>query len=450
MPEISRDQQARLRTLCEGFKGWPLIIRLANGRFKRDHGRSSLDSIVKEYEQLLLDRAIRGWDIDGTEDDRTAKRRTLVGYCLQAGLDALVSERERMALASLSVFPEDTEIPIPVISDFWRELLANESISNGFSAIQANTLLAEFDDLSFFRKYTGVNGGLQLHDEVLAYLTTLHTPSQNKQLHECVVRALQRHCKSDEWHRLSAHHTYGWKYLLYHLEMAGQIDLANQLRIDSKWIRSKLSTVGYTAVKIGFSSELANDQGKRVGRAVALSGRVLESRPEALALQLFGRLAHETDGKIQDMLSVIRTSPEFWPRPIKPHLPPLGMELLQLVGHKARVRSALFDQSGQRILTASEDGSAQLWDSSTGLRIGPPLRHDGPVNSAVFDLEGVQVLSTSDDKTARLWDAATGTQIGPSLCHRDKVVHAVFSPDGSLVLVVSRRWWKFEGGVISG
>jgi WD40 repeat protein len=68
------------------------------------------------------------------------------------------------------------------------------------------------------------------------------------------------------------------------------------------------------------------------------------------------------------------------------------------------VNSAVFAPDGGRILTASTDKTARLWD-----RDGNPLAtlggHTSGVNSAVFAPDGGRIVTASDDKTARLWEA---------------------------------------------
>ena len=102
--------------------------------------------------------------------------------------------------------------------------------------------------------------------------------------------------------------------------------------------------------------------------------------------------------------------------------------------------SAAFSPDGQRIVTASDDKTARLWDAATGKPIGEPLEgHDDAVMSAAFSPDGQRIVTASLDKTARIWDAATGKPIGePLKGHDDTVYSAAFSPDGQRIVTASR------------
>jgi WD40 repeat protein len=81
-------------------------------------------------------------------------------------------------------------------------------------------------------------------------------------------------------------------------------------------------------------------------------------------------------------------------------------ERLVLTGHTNVVQSAAFSPDGKRIVTASDDKTARLWDAGTGKPIGEPLTgHAEAVNSAAFSPDGKHIVTASLDKTARLWEA---------------------------------------------
>ncbi|HYI81605.1 MAG TPA: hypothetical protein VEX11_00160 [Acetobacteraceae bacterium] len=59
---------------------------------------------------------------------------------------------------------------------------------------------------------------------------------------------------------------------------------------------------------------------------------------------------------------------------------------------------------GARVVTASDDRTARLWDAAAGAPIGLPLRHERVVRSVAFSPDWKRVLTASNDDTARLWD----------------------------------------------
>ena len=59
------------------------------------------------------------------------------------------------------------------------------------------------------------------------------------------------------------------------------------------------------------------------------------------------------------------------------------------------------------------------------------LPQEAKVHVALFSPDGRRILTASSDKTARLWDTATGAPIGEPMRHEDEVVDAAFSPDGA-------------------
>ncbi|MEH2331155.1 nSTAND1 domain-containing NTPase, partial [Nostoc sp.] len=103
----------------------------------------------------------------------------------------------------------------------------------------------------------------------------------------------------------------------------------------------------------------------------------------------------------------------------------------QLKGHTSYVNSASFSPDGKRIVTASADKTARVWDIS-GKQIAELKGHTSYVNSASFSPDGKRILTASDDKTARVWDIS-GKQIAELKGHTQPVNSASFSPDGKRV-----------------
>jgi len=117
--------------------------------------------------------------------------------------------------------------------------------------------------------------------------------------------------------------------------------------------------------------------------------------------------------------------------------------------HEGAVNSAQFSPDRQRVVTASEDGTARLWDVAAGKAIGEPMKHEGAVRSAQFSADGQRVVTASKDKTARVWDAATAKAIGEPMKHEVAVNSAQFSPDRQRVVTASgytARLWDAAAG----
>ena len=66
--------------------------------------------------------------------------------------------------------------------------------------------------------------------------------------------------------------------------------------------------------------------------------------------------------------------------------------------------SAAFSPDGARVVTASWDNTARLWDVTTGASLAVLQGHTQRVNSAAFSPDRTRVLTASSDTTARLWD----------------------------------------------
>jgi WD40 repeat protein len=107
--------------------------------------------------------------------------------------------------------------------------------------------------------------------------------------------------------------------------------------------------------------------------------------------------------------------------------------LLVLRGHTAAVTSAHTDVTGTRIVTASRDGSARIWDVATG-RVVHALRggHFRDVADAEFSPDGRWVV-TAGPTTAAVWDSASGRRLFSLRGHTAPLVFASFDRSGRTI-----------------
>jgi eukaryotic-like serine/threonine-protein kinase len=115
------------------------------------------------------------------------------------------------------------------------------------------------------------------------------------------------------------------------------------------------------------------------------------------------------------------------------------VQLAVLSGHLDQVISAAYSPDGTRIVTASYDRTARIWDARTGAQLAVLSGHEGLVLAAAYSPDGTRILTASADKTVRIWDAHTGAQVAVLAGHGDEIEGAAYSPDGSRIVTGSLR-----------
>jgi WD40 repeat protein len=118
-----------------------------------------------------------------------------------------------------------------------------------------------------------------------------------------------------------------------------------------------------------------------------------------------------------------------------------------LAGHHSLVTSVAFARDGRTLATGGADGTAILWDLANPIQPQPrgqPLRghrpiagHRGEVTSVAFAPDGHTLATASDDGTAILWDLANPIQPRPRgqpLTGHHSLVSSVAFADGGRTL----------------
>ncbi|MBI2927677.1 MAG: protein kinase [Verrucomicrobia bacterium] len=101
-----------------------------------------------------------------------------------------------------------------------------------------------------------------------------------------------------------------------------------------------------------------------------------------------------------------------------------------LTNHTSVVWSVRFSGDGQRLVSASADKTALVWDATTWEPV-TVLSHTNSVYNALFSPDARQV-ATASGETVRLWDPATQRELG-GYSHQNVVMAVDFSPDGRFV-----------------
>lgn len=182
--------------------------------------------------------------------------------------------------------------------------------------------------------------------------------------------------------------------------------------------------------------ELASERGARAGVMALLPGQ--DSAALALAIKAVAptlRSGHTVPSSAKDGLMTAYS---------------LAKNSLPLHGHSDRVDVAIFDPSGQHVLTGSTDRTARIWDARTGKLLLTLSGHRAMLTSVSYSPDGTRALTTSVDHTARLWDARSGTLLYELLGHSDVIEAGGFSPDGTRAITAGHdhiaRVWDVHAG----
>ncbi|MBL9134973.1 MAG: protein kinase [Verrucomicrobiales bacterium] len=109
--------------------------------------------------------------------------------------------------------------------------------------------------------------------------------------------------------------------------------------------------------------------------------------------------------------------------------------------HSKRINHVGFVRDGDRLLTASDDHSAAMWDVSTGRMRGERLVHEAPIHWVEMSEDGRWIATAGDSGTVRVWDGGTGKRVAEPKLSSSAVPKVHFSPDGRSVLAGN---WDFS------
>lgn len=119
-------------------------------------------------------------------------------------------------------------------------------------------------------------------------------------------------------------------------------------------------------------------------------------------------------------------------------------EVNQFTADKEPITSANWSHDGKYIVTASNDGTAKIWNTLgkevtelKASRANPIKGSRGQLFDANFSRDGKYILAISDDNTARIWDRS-GKEVA-IMKHQEWVTSASFNPDGKTIITTTQK-----------
>jgi hypothetical protein len=419
------DDLTPFRQLAERLGEWALMLEVTNGTLRKRMSKGADLNGALAYVNKALDKRGVGGLKTGSNEAAVQVLDTSI---------AQVDEDDQPRLFELSIFVEDTNIPLTSVMALWD-----------MDDFDTEELIDQFDDLSFVR-FDAEHGTIRLHDVVREVLAArLDDPA-----------AVHARLVDDYGDLTQLPDDYAWNNIAYHLLHSEQPDRLRTLLLNAAFLYNKFDATDVRALIEDCNTSLQTgiDSNIRLLRsALNMSAHILAGDKKAMAHQLIGRLMSHyqnseltalLDGLSEYSFTFVQSNPfsEY-----ATHIQGGGPLLATLTGHTSWVNGALELSDGNILSWAgslrSEDPTLRLWQAD-GTLLNTFEGHTGLVRGAL-ELSDSNILSWAG-KELRLWQA-DGTPLNILTGHTGLVWSALELSDGNILSWAGKelRIWRADG-----
>lgn len=384
---------------------------------------------------------------------------------------------ERQRFLELAVFARGTGVPEAAIVTLW-------TYTGHITERDARRLLVDFKQRSLihlerFGETSKKPGMVSLHDLVHDFvLSAAERLAPKSALHEQLLGAYRRKCLAG-W-ASGPNDGYFLSCLPFHLAESGRFEELVSLVLDRRWLEAKngaglavelpadLSTAERLAPASDSRRVLLPLLNEALRRDIHFIARHSKDYPQALFQCMWNTCWWYDAPEAAEHCTVTNGRGEApWNRPepklctllekwrrereaefpgfawIRERRPPrvqlTGRSQTVLFGHQDRVQWIAFSPDGARVVTASKDQTARVWDVVSGtellcLKACQELWSESlGADSAVFSADGGRLVTVARD-AVRIWDASTGAELLALRVDDGRNRTASLSPDGGRVV----------------
>jgi WD40 repeat protein len=430
---------------------WPLLIRLVNkiltnaAAMHQDMSEAGLALAMRLRASgpVAVDDLLATVSIDMSDPDQRAQA---VRTTIEASV-SLLSVTDARRFEELAVFAEDEIIPINLIACLWQKIA-------GLSALEVRLVCHRLAELALvtLRVTSEDTGGVVLHDVVRDFLRGRLGPDRladlSRALLDAAAEILPVYNISGEgngsvqraWWRIGNAREYLWDHLIEHLIDARRLVEADQIACDLRWVGARLVRAGPAAPAADLSL-VASPRADRLAAHLTQAAHLLTRTdpPEAVVDILFSRVRDDPSWAPQ--AAALRADSDRTRLSSRWAMPDLADPAFRraFTGHDGPVNAVTWAPDGTWLATAGSDGTARIWDITTGTPVATLTGHRGAVQTIAVAPDGSWLATGGSDGTVRIWDTSTHALRATFTASRHGAVHCVaIAPDGT--------WFATTGG----